>query len=98
MHRQPSKKKLEALVERFNRDFPVGTEVILRKDSGEVRTRISSQAYMLGGHSPVAHFDGVSGAYSIEDSRVRMTQIGDFMGELQRRPAADMSIGSDSIT
>lgn len=71
MHNHPSKKSLESLVKRFNRDFPVGTEVFLRKDSGEVRTRIGSPAYMLGGHSPVAMFDGVSGAYSIEDNRVR---------------------------
>lgn len=71
MHRPPSKSKLLAIVERFNRDFPVGTPVILRKDSGEIETTVGSPAYMLSGHSPVAMFDGVRGAYSIEDNRVR---------------------------
>ena len=72
MYIQPSKKKLEKLVKVFNNNFPVGTKVILRKDSGEIMTTVQQTAVMLGGHSPVAWFAGVSGAYSIEDNRVRL--------------------------
>jgi hypothetical protein len=75
MFRPPSKAKLEKLVNDFNASFPVGTRVVLRKDSGEVVTTVGSPAYMLGGHSPVAMFDGVSGAYSIEDNRVRLLEL-----------------------
>lgn len=72
MRRGPSKQTLELIVENFNLKFPVGTPVTLRKDSGMVETVVQSEAYMLGGHSPVAQFAGVSGAYSIEDDRVRV--------------------------
>jgi len=65
-------KKLQAICDEFNRQFPVGTRVILRKDSGEVETTVRAAAYLLSGHSPVAWFTGVSGAYSIENNRVRL--------------------------
>ena len=70
-HRPPTKAALQKIVDRFNRAFPPGTKVILRKDSGEVETVVSSAANILGGHSAVAWFEGASGAYSIEDNRVR---------------------------
>lgn len=63
--------QLQSLVDRFNRAYPVGTEVILRKDTGEIVTRVSAAAMVLSNHSAVAWFEGVSGAYSIEDGRVR---------------------------
>jgi hypothetical protein len=66
-----SKPKLLKLVNDFNREFPVGTKVILRKDTAEVETTVRYAAEMLSGHSPVAWFTGVSGCYSIEDNRVR---------------------------
>jgi hypothetical protein len=69
-HRQPSKQQLEAICQRFNKHFPVGTRVRLRKDSEDVHTTVRGEAYVLGGHSAVAFFEGVSGAYSIEDDRV----------------------------
>lgn len=68
--KKPSKRDLERLISRFNRDYPVGTKCRLRTDSGTVETSVIAPATMLGGHSPVAMFDGVSGAYSIEDDRV----------------------------
>lgn len=44
---------------------------MLRKDSGEVATVVRAEAEILGGHSAVAWFEGVSGCYSIEGKRVR---------------------------
>lgn len=70
-HRPPSKAKLAKIVEGFNRKFPVGTPVILRKDSGEIGTIVRAPGEILSGHSAVAWFAGVTGAYSIEDKRVR---------------------------
>lgn len=65
-----SHKKLERIVSDFNESFPVGTQVRLRKDTGWIDTAVRGEATILGGHSAVACFEGVSGAYSIEDGRV----------------------------
>ena len=66
-----SAEQLQKAVKDFNRDFPVGTPVILRKDFGkEVKTKVAGIAFVLGGHSAMAFFEGVSGCYSI-DGRVR---------------------------
>lgn len=70
MHRKPSMKELQEIVNNFNRSFPVGALVILRKDSGEVETKVTHEAYIMGKHSAVAFFEGVSGCYSVE-GRVR---------------------------
>ncbi len=62
--------------EEFNKQFPVGTEVLLRKDCGELfRTKIKHPAYVMQGHSAVAHFEGVSGCYSIEGGRVQLAPV-----------------------
>jgi len=53
------------VVDQFNREFPVGTTVMLRKDSGRVLTRVTREAY-LHGNTPVAFFRDVSGCYAIE--------------------------------
>lgn len=64
--------QMQRIVEQFNAEFPIGTRVMLRKDNGFwIETRVRASALLLSGHSPVAWFDGVSGAYSIEDGRVR---------------------------
>lgn len=68
--RQPRKSELQRLVNKFNREFPVNTDCDLRTDSGKVRTHVIAPAQLLGGHSAVAWFDGVRGAYSIENERV----------------------------
>ncbi|TXH55785.1 MAG: hypothetical protein E6Q97_08050 [Desulfurellales bacterium] len=65
---KPNPKK--QIVDCFNRDFPVGTKVILRRDSGEIFTEVTGEAY-LHGRTPVAHFRHVSGCYAIE-GRVRL--------------------------
>jgi hypothetical protein len=61
----------QAIVDDFNRRFPVGSSVILRKDSGEVATTVRSAGFVLEGHSAVAFFTGVCGCYSIDNDRVR---------------------------
>jgi hypothetical protein len=70
MHKGPSLRTLLQIVDRFNRDFPVGTPVILKKDNGIVETVVESPAEVLGGHSAVGWFRGVRGCYSIEGGRV----------------------------
>jgi len=71
MRRGPTLKTLQKVVDKFNAEYPVGTKVILRKDSGEVDTEVRAPAEVLEGHSAVGWFVGVSGCYSIEDNRVR---------------------------
>lgn len=67
---KPTFKQLERMVEKFNREFPVGSKVFLRKDAEEVETTVERPAMIMGFHSAVAWFEGVSGCYSI-DGRVR---------------------------
>ncbi len=59
--------QLKKAVEKFNRRFPVGSEVMLKKDFEPelVRTRTRSEAFILSGHSPVVFLEGVSGCYLI---------------------------------
>lgn len=68
--RKPDQNQLQKIVNDFNAKYPVGTKVILRKDSGEVETQVTAPARILSGHSAVAWFEGVSGAYSV-NGRVR---------------------------
>ena len=58
---------LRDAVEDFNRRFPVGAEVTLRKDFAPdpVRTRTRSEAFVLSGHSPVVFLEGVVGCYLV---------------------------------
>lgn len=60
---------LEAIVSDFNNRFPVGSAVMLQKDTETIRTVVEHPAEILGGHSAVAWFAGVRGAYAI-DGRV----------------------------
>lgn len=55
----------EKLVKWFNENYPVGTECVLLKDSGQVRTKVRGEAYIVGGHTAVAFFKGISGCYAI---------------------------------
>lgn len=55
----------QAIVDDFNRRFPPGTMVMLRRDSGRILTRVTRPAY-LHGNTPVAFFKDVSGCYAIE--------------------------------
>lgn len=67
---KPTLKHLERVVEKFNREFPTGSKVLLRKDTEEIETTVERPAIVMGLHSAVAWFEGVSGCYSI-DGRVR---------------------------
>lgn len=71
---KPTHKQLEKMVEKFNRDFPVGTKVILRKgildEAEDFPTIVTAPATIMGFHSAVAWFEGVSGCYDI-NGRVR---------------------------
>ncbi len=73
--KKPSFAKLLSLVEKFNKCFPVGTQVVLKKDLEEVDTEVTHEAYVMGGHSAVAFFRGISGCYSIENNRIRIKEI-----------------------
>ena len=71
-----SRKKQETqvdLVYEWNKNFEIGTEVIVTKDDGsKVSTKTISQAYMLGasgtypGHTAVIMLDEISGAYELD--------------------------------
>jgi hypothetical protein len=61
MRKAPTAKQLQKIVDKFNAQFPVGTKLILRKDSGEVETEVKAPAEVLHGHSAVGWFVGVSG-------------------------------------
>lgn len=67
---RPTPLQLERAVNQFNRDFPVGSTVLLKKDAGEIATVVIQPAMVLGFHSAVAWFEGVSGCYDIMN-RVR---------------------------
>src|SRR3954447_13362305 len=57
----------EQAVEEFNQRFPVGSEVMLKKDFElePIRTKTRSEAFVLSGHSAVVFLEGVSGCYLI---------------------------------
>lgn len=66
MKKRPHAEQLQRTVDKFNARFPVGSEVILRTDTGEVETKVISEAMVLGGHTAVGWFEGVAGCYAIE--------------------------------
>lgn len=69
--KRPKRQNPKTVVKDFNERFPVGSRVILRKDTGDFATEVRGAAFILGGHSAVAFFANVRGCYSIEDGRVR---------------------------
>ena len=63
-------KAQKRLVEDWNKDFPVGTDVLVTKDdNSKVSTKTRSEAFMLGangdypGHTAVIILEDISGAY-----------------------------------
>lgn len=59
--------KLQAQCDMFNAETPVGSEVLVRKDSGEkVLTVTKSAALVLSGHTPVIFLEGISGCYLLD--------------------------------
>lgn len=70
----PKKEYQETMVESWNKNHSPGVEVVVILDSGEyIETTTRSEAWMLGGHSPVILVEGVNGAYSL--SRVRLKRL-----------------------
>lgn len=60
----------EKEVQAWNDKYPVGQQVEVRKDLGEIEeTRTRSEAWVLSGHTAVIMLEGISGAYLL--NRVR---------------------------
>lgn len=64
-------KKLEKECNIFNKKYPVGTAVYLKKDFVDepIKTIVEREAFILSGHSAVAFFHGISGCYLISHVR-----------------------------
>lgn len=64
---KPNLKKLQKQCDEFNKKYPIGTAVKLKKDFIDVpvTTKVRNEAFVLSGHSAVAFFDGISGCYHI---------------------------------
>ncbi|MFZ6655883.1 hypothetical protein [Undibacterium sp. TJN19] len=59
--------KLQAVCNNFNNANPVGTEVSVLLDGGEVRQTVTtSEAQVLSGHSAVIWLQGIVGCYLLE--------------------------------
>lgn len=76
--RPPSPKKLQAEVDRFNKRFPVGSQVLawtghMGDGPGKPGT-VKAPAYVLGGHTAVASIDGVRGCVAVSHIRARLIQ------------------------
>lgn len=50
-------------IEKFIELYPVGTRVVLQKDSEQVETVVKSEPWTVSGNVPVCRFEGVSGGY-----------------------------------
>lgn len=54
-------------VDNWNRQYPIGTAVIVTKDNGaQVHTKTRSEASVMSGHSAVIWLKGISGCYALE--------------------------------
>jgi hypothetical protein len=72
-NKKPTKKLIEA-VEAFNKLYTIGTELIVANDFGvETKRTLLSEAWIIGNHSAIAKFSGISGGYDI--FRVKMKMI-----------------------
>lgn len=66
-------KKLIEAVEAFNQLYPIGTELIVVDDFGvEHKRKLLSEAWIIGNHSAIAKFEGLSGGYDITRVRMKM--------------------------
>ncbi len=66
---RPTKMKKSEL-KQWNKDFPIGTRVILTKDNQEeIKTTVRSKGWLLGNGMPLVLVEGIRGGYSI--SRIR---------------------------
>lgn len=54
-------------VDLWNAQYPVGTNVVVKRDNGEtMQTVTRSEAFLLSGHTAVIQLAGISGCYSLE--------------------------------
>lgn len=68
-----SSKKLIEAVEAFNKLYPIGTELIVVNDDGKEQVRkLQSEAWIIGNHSAIAKFEGISGGYDIKRVKHKM--------------------------
>lgn len=69
MYKKPTAKQTAKLIERFNKKFPVGSTVFLRKcavESSEYKPyTVTEPAYRDYSGEAVAFFDGISGCFSV---------------------------------
>ena len=64
---QDSIEVMQSKVEAFNKKNPVGAKVTVVKDFGErFETKVKHPAYVLSGHTAVAHVDGIRGCYRLD--------------------------------
>lgn len=68
--KQPSLKTLQKLIDKFNAKYSIGDTVTVPTGSGLKECELLTRAEILGGHSAVAWFKGISGCYSIEGIKV----------------------------
>ncbi len=73
--------KLQAICDKFNASYPVGTAVFLKKDGHDelFPTKTRSTAQVMSGHSAVIWLENVSGCYLLD----RVAPIG--LSENQQR-------------
>ncbi len=68
--KQPSKKKLQADIDKFNKACPVGTPVSVTMDDGTaVETKVWHEATILGGHTAMGWFEDITGCYLLKRAR-----------------------------
>jgi hypothetical protein len=64
---RPDAAALQRQCDAFNARCPIGTEVALRMDCGDiVHTTTRTAAQVLSGHSAVIWLDKISGCYSLD--------------------------------
>jgi hypothetical protein len=69
---KPSKKLIES-VKAFNELYPIGTDLIIIDDFGaEHKRKLLSEAWIIGNHSAIAKFEGLSGGYDIKRVKQKM--------------------------
>ena len=62
--------QLQGAVDQFNICCPVGTPVLVMMDDGSmVEATVTNEATILGGHTAVGWFSGISGCYKLDRAR-----------------------------
>lgn len=86
-NKKPSKKLIKA-VEAFNKLYKIGTELIVVDDFGkEHKRKLLSEACIIGNHSVIAKFSGISGGYDIFRVKMKMKHKTNDLGMSYLVPA-----------